>query len=189
MILIFDTETTGLPIPNAPITKQPYLVQLGCIVLNHKLMPCRSFSSLVKPDGWIIPDQATEIHGISTQNCIDYGLPLKAVINEFLCLQSLCQHRVAHSAGFDTQILNFSLQRVEDHYPLPIETHCTMAHMTAVCKLRGWKEGQYKWPSLAEAYNYATRRNLSGAHSAIVDCLACRDILQYLNDNKILELR
>ena len=70
MFLIFDTETTGLPIrDNAPLddfSNWPRIVQLAwqCHDLKGNFIEAKSY--IVKPEGFIIPYSAEKVHGIST---------------------------------------------------------------------------------------------------------------------------
>jgi DNA polymerase III epsilon subunit-like protein len=50
---------------------------------------------------------------------------------------------------------------------------------TPVCKILHAKprhDQDYKWPKLSEAYRYFFGRALEGAHDALVDVKACRDV-------------
>ena len=71
MYLIFDTETTGLPRNyNAPISDTsnwPRVVQLAWQLheADGTLVEQKDF--LIRPDGFNIPFQSEQIHGISTE--------------------------------------------------------------------------------------------------------------------------
>jgi len=71
MYLIFDTETTGLPKKwNAPITDTdnwPRCVQLAWQI-HDDMGKCVSHQDyLIIPEGYNIPYDAEQIHGISTE--------------------------------------------------------------------------------------------------------------------------
>ena len=88
MILVFDTETTGLPKKyNAPLTEfenWPRLVQLAYQSYNNtgELIEIKNY--IVKPEGFIIPYSAEKVHGISTEKAIKEGVDLETVLNEFI---------------------------------------------------------------------------------------------------------
>jgi DNA polymerase III subunit alpha len=71
MYLIFDTETTGLPRNyNAPISDTsnwPRVVQIAWQLheADGTLVEQKDF--LIRPDGFNIPFQSEQIHGISTE--------------------------------------------------------------------------------------------------------------------------
>jgi len=69
---------------------------------------------------------------------------------------------------------------------------CTMIKSTNLCKIpskfnKSSKVSSYKWPSLLEAYNFAsneTKKELDGGgHDAMVDAEACLKVFKYLVDN------
>jgi DNA polymerase III epsilon subunit-like protein len=50
-----------------------------------------------------------------------------------------------------------------------------MQHTTNVLKIPG-RYGDFKWPKLEEAYKHYYGEIFSGAHDALVDVRACRDV-------------
>ena len=87
MFLIFDTETTGLPLKwNAPLTDAdnwPRCVQIAW-QLHDKDGSCISHEDyLVLPNGFSVPYDAEKIHGISTALAASEGVPLISVLEKF----------------------------------------------------------------------------------------------------------
>ena len=70
MYIIFDTETTGLPRNwNAPITDTdnwPRVIQIAWQLHNDMGELIESKDFLITPEGFDIPYDAEQIHGIST---------------------------------------------------------------------------------------------------------------------------
>ena len=87
MYLIFDTETTGLPLDyNAPIDKLdnwPRAVQIAWQLhdINGNLIEVKNY--IIKPVGYSIPFNAEKIHGISTERALKQGVDIEFVIEEF----------------------------------------------------------------------------------------------------------
>ena len=85
--LIFDTETTGLPLrDNAPLEELdnwPRLVQLAWQVhdVTGKFVEARNF--IIKPDNFTIPYNAEKVHGISTEKAIAEGVDINEVLDVF----------------------------------------------------------------------------------------------------------
>ena len=81
MYLIFDTETTGLPQNyKAPLTdfdNWPRLVQIAWQLHepNGKLVAAKNL--IVKPEGFTIPYNSAQIHGITTERALAEGHDLK----------------------------------------------------------------------------------------------------------------
>jgi len=75
LIMPFDTETSGIPIWKEPSESecQPHLVQLAAILVEPDSREIKQeIDVIIKPDGWIIPDEVAEIHGITTERAINY---------------------------------------------------------------------------------------------------------------------
>ena len=86
--LFFDTETTGLP-PNFKIPRHffnywPRLVQLSWIFTDEKGNHIKEADHIIKPEGFTIPIDASDIHGITTSMAFEKGDDLASVIDEFL---------------------------------------------------------------------------------------------------------
>ena len=69
MILFFDTETTGIPknydAPISDVNNWPRLVQLAFIKTDWDGNIIESRDFVIRPEGFIIPNDASKIHGIS----------------------------------------------------------------------------------------------------------------------------
>ena len=176
MYLFFDTETTGLPDDwNAPISdlnNWPRLVQIAWLQYDQKGIKVSGRDCIIKPEGFTIPDEASQIHGISTERAMKEGVSLQMVLEEFSGLidQSACL--VAHNMNFDEKIVGaeFLRQRVKNSL-LETERICTMKASTDYCKLPG-KYG-YKWPKLSELHIKLFKKDFEEAHDASVDIAAC----------------
>ena len=87
MYLFFDTETTGLPInrysPVSDLNNWPRLVQLAWIKCDNSGKQTSSANYIIKPHGFTIPQDSTEIHGISHERAISEGIDLERVLDEF----------------------------------------------------------------------------------------------------------
>ena len=90
MYLLFDTETTGLPknwkAPVTDLNNWPRLVQLAYLFYDNNGNEISAGNHIIKPDGFIIPTDASRIHGISTEKAIQEGKTLLIVLQEFQSL-------------------------------------------------------------------------------------------------------
>jgi len=81
MYLFFDTETTGLPqFYNAPITQVnnwPRLVQLAFIEYYEDGSLVAKHNYIIKPEGFMIPPDATLIHRNTNENAQNEEKDLK----------------------------------------------------------------------------------------------------------------
>lgn len=180
MTIIFDTETTGKADFNQPPEHecQPRLVQLGALLLDWNLLPVGELNLIIKPDGFEIPVEASEIHGITTQLALSYGVPEQLALNLFADWLAKAKTLVAHNIAFDGIIMGraFHLHGMKPAVPTP---YCTMKSAMNVCKLPG-RSGQYKWPTLTEAHQILLGVGFEGAHDAMADVRACARIYERL---------
>ena len=117
MYLIFDTETTGLPKNyNAPVSdleNWPRLVQLAWQLHDGygKLISAQNF--IVKPDGFTIPYNSQQIHGISTERAMEEGYDLNEVLKAFTEDLNKTKIAVGHNIEFDLNIVGAEYLRTE----------------------------------------------------------------------------
>ena len=103
LIMILDTETTGLPKNRSSsiynTNEWPYVLQLSFIIFNkNSLQIDFSYNKIIKVDDEIIiPQESTNIHGINRQmsnsgiNILDALTTLNKYINE---VSSIIGHNV-----------------------------------------------------------------------------------------------
>lgn len=183
-ILVFDTETTGKANfsrpPSDPV--QPRVVQLGALLCDETT-EYGKLNILVKPDGWIIPVEASAIHGITTEKATAEGVSISDVMQQFDDLAKQAEVLVAHNSDFDIFILEGEYFRLGRDGPnLPVK--CTMHAATPICKLPS-RRG-YKWPKLIEAYQHAFKESFEGAHDAFADVRACARLYFWLAEQKAI---
>ena len=176
--LFFDTETTGLVKnwDNPGDERNPRIVQLGCILTNSEGRPINTYSSIVNPDGFSIPQEVADCsHGISTAMATKYGRSIKVVMNEFIQLYTRADVVVAHNIKFDHVLVKHEMHRLVDCLPCVKETYCTMLESTSIVGARK-TNGSIKWPKLSEAYKFFFSEDLKDAHDALTDVMACKRI-------------
>jgi DNA polymerase-3 subunit epsilon len=183
-ILFFDTETTGFAnlksTPEDPT--QPYLVQLGTVLMSHTGDVLSQVDLIVEPDGWIIPSDAEAVHGISQQMADACGVPLRVVMSIFANLCKKSDVLSAHNLDFDELIMRAQFHKIAQPEAWNIRAGhlikvCTMKQATPHCKIPSpHRAGTYKWPSLEEASMFYLGKSVSNAHRAMSDCVALANI-------------
>lgn len=183
-LLIFDTETTGLPKSREAAEKKPdnwpHLVSISWVILDsetNKILKERNY--IIKPNGWDIPQESVNIHGISTECAIKDGSDLRAVILEFI--NEDCDILVAHNMEFDISVVvNAVLWDLKLQFP-PIRPRqiCTMKLGRDMCMLPG-KYGKYKYPKLKEFYYHVFKKmpDETKLHNSMYDVLVLTEIIQ-----------
>jgi len=176
MMLFFDTETTGLPQNwNAPITqtnKWPRMVQLAWLQYDDEEKLVSEANHIIKPDGYTIPNDATSIHGITTENALQNGSELSSVLLEFSTIVDRSKMLIAHNMDFDEKIVGAEYIRAGLKSSI-FETQrlCTMKTTTDLCRIPG-NYGN-KWPTLLELHQFLFGSDFKDAHDALVDVKIC----------------
>ena len=174
MYLVFDTETTGLPLrDDAPLTdldNWPRAVQVAWQLhaSDGSLMEAKDF--VIQPDGFDIPFNASKIHGISNEVAHHYGKPLSEALNSFKEAVERSEYLVGHNIQFDINILGAEFLRSDEANPLEgIPSIDTSEEGRNFCQLAGGKGGGFKIPKLSELYEKLFEERFAEAHNAIAD--------------------
>lgn len=195
MFLFFDTETTGIPLNGVDISdpRQPRIVQLAAELVSDEGEVLRSISAIIKPDGWSsIPEGAQKAHGISFERCMDEGRCMKEVLAEFNEMKASAHSRAAYNISFDKRLLirEAKFHGVDhDSSKFDESSYCVMKMITPIVKMAptqkmlaaGYKKN--KSPKLIEAYEYCFGKPFEGAHDAMNDVRACREVFFFIRDN------
>ena len=172
MYLFFDTETTGLPKNyKAPVTNLnnwPRMIQVAWILCDNDGNRIEEESFIIKPENFIIPKEASNVHGISTEKALEEGEDLTEILIKFSKLVDKADYIVAHNISFDEKILGAELLRknVKSDFEKKRKL-CTMNASTDYCKIPG--PYGYKWPKLSELHIKLFGKDFEGAHDAFAD--------------------
>lgn len=188
MKLFFDTETTGLVnFSESPVhASQPRLVQLGAILTDLSGNEIFTLNTIIKPDGFEIPESASKIHGITTEKALKEGIYLEKVMNIFVNLLSLSSEIIGHNISYDEFIIIGEMMRleIETKKCWGIPNFCTMKASTNICKIPSLTGSGYKWPRLQEAYKHAFCKEFEGAHDAMADIRATKELYFWLTNTE-----
>jgi len=192
-IIVADCETSGLwnRKEDYKHPSQPNIVSLCAHIYNDKREIINELNVIIKPEGYTIPVEASNIHGITTEMAMDLGVNRKAALQMFISMLSTCNLQVGHNyQGYDLNVLKANISRVSDKIEpiqlldkIPIVD--TQLVGTDLCKLPG-KYGSYKWPKLMELHKFLFNEEFSGAHGAKADVLACAKCYYRMVDDKVI---
>lgn len=175
MYLIFDTETTGLPKRwNAPVSEVdnwPRCVQLAWQLHDGlgNLLERQDF--LIIPEGYDIPYDAEQIHGISTELATKNGIPLQEALFKFKNVLEQTKFLVGQNVGFDINIMGAELYRLQiatKLSTLPVLDTCT-EETALLCQIPGGRGGKFKLPTLTELHQHLFNQPFTEAHNATAD--------------------
>jgi len=172
MYLFFDTETTGLPknwkAPVNDLNNWPRMVQLAYLLFDNKGAKLSEGSFIVKPNGYTIPKEASNIHGITTERAHAEGINLSDVLKYFQSHIDQSEFLVAHNMSFDEKIVGAEFLRLGlRNSTLTKDKICTMNSTTNFCAIPG--PYGHKWPKLSELHYKLFNENFEDAHDASVD--------------------
>lgn len=174
MFLIFDTETTGLPLrDDAPLTdfeNWPRAVQIAWQLhdADGRLIEVQDF--VVKPDGFDIPFNAAKVHGITTEVAEHYGVPLEEAMAAFSEAVKKSKYLVGHNVQFDINALGCEYLRMGQKNLLEgMPTIDTGEETRDYCQLQGGRGGGFKMPKLEELHHKLFGDGFAEAHNAAAD--------------------
>jgi len=199
IILVLDTETTGLPetkIINPDTLKLwPHIVQLSYIVYDvDKNVLIDIHDSIIKvKDGITISEESSKIHGITKDICSMSGIEIELVFIELFNQLKRADVIVGHNVSFDINIIMVELLRLiylkkekmpeselirYKHY-LHFITNaknisCTMKMAKDICKIKTISKlgNEYiKFPKLIETHQYLFNETPNNLHNALNDIM------------------
>lgn len=188
MILFFDTETTGFPHKSKPVDHpdQPHIVQLAAALTEDDGRVVSSFNFIIDPGvehGVRIPSAAAAIHGIDEERCWRHGVHPIDALSMFDVMYTRADKMVGHNVDFDIEMMLTAFNRHKAEwgwFDRPVlDRFCTMRQSTDICCIPSPRGGN-KWPKLGEAYQHFFGEELTGAHDAMVDLMACKRVYFHL---------
>lgn len=189
MIAFVDTESTGFADFRSPASseRQPRLVSLAALLTKDDDTEVMSMNVIIKPDGFTIPEQASEKHGILTDYALSVGVQSASAILMFMALVRNADEIVCHNVAFDKLVIEAEILRVagsERHKKFTAKNFfCTMLALTPICKLPKPAHSygdEFKWPKLEEAYLIAFNEKHENAHNALADVQATKRLYFWL---------
>jgi DNA polymerase III epsilon subunit-like protein len=171
-ILFYDTETTGLPknwkAPSIEVDNWPHIVQLAWILSEDSGEEKQRMTLIIKPEGYEIPKDASELHGITTEMANALGVPLIQALEMLWESQQKASYLVAHNSKFDGKMVRAACHRAKFDHPLTkMATLDTMLLSTKFCNLPGQRGP--KWPKLEELHKILFGVPHDNAHDAMGD--------------------
>lgn len=191
MYLVFDTETTGLPRSwNAPVTDTnnwPRIVQLAWQFLDEEGKVLAEANRIIRPDGFVIPPEASMVHGITTERALSEGIALRDALLEFADVLSVAKNLIAHNINFDERVVGseFIRESLSREFLEAIDKVCTMQSSTEYCGLPG--PYGFKYPKLDQLHVCLFDEGFDGAHDALNDVRACARCYFELKKRGIIE--
>lgn len=190
MILVFDTETTGLVQWTSPSDdpSQPHIVDIAATLFDGTGLEVARYDAIINP-GVEIPEEVARLHGITTEIAQAEGIKPDHAFVSFMDLVARADLIVGHNVSFDIRMVRILAARVTgEKWDNPLPTFCTMRRTTNICRIIGPKARHpqdWKWPTLIEATRHFFNEDHEGAHRARPDCDASARIYFHLKEQGI----
>ena len=201
-ILVFDTETTGLPktkfISPSTLDQWPYIVQFSFIIYDSSLNDIvESKDDIIKlPENVLIPEESTKIHNITNKLSQKSGLQINKILNVFFDHLRNVDRLVGHNIDFDLNMIKVEISRIINENQVTSEQlksykynlhflnnykniSCTLKDSIKFCNIQVInKSGKpyLKYPKLIELHNKLfneTPKNLHNSFNDILVTLRC----------------
>jgi DNA polymerase III epsilon subunit-like protein len=201
-ILVFDTETTGLPktkfISPSTLDQWPYIVQFSFIIYDSSLNDIvESKDDIIKlPENVLIPEESTKIHNITNELSQKSGLQINKILNVFFDHLRNVDRLVGHNIEFDLNMIKVEISRIINENQVTSEQlksykynlhflnnykniSCTLKDSIKFCNIQVInKSGKpyLKYPKLIELHNKLfneTPKNLHNSFNDILVTLRC----------------
>lgn len=195
-VLFFDTETTGIPERSwnwdTDFEQYPHIVQLAW------MHGCKIESHIILPEGWEIPQESIEVHGITMERALREGEPFSVVADMFIqdCHEAglICGHNI----HFDTQIIKANILReLGKTYFDAEDVNGALYKGKRIDTMRPsmkWvdartQDGRLKFPRLEELYSRCFPGETFPAHDALEDVKAVARCLPVILAEGLVELK
>jgi DNA polymerase III epsilon subunit-like protein len=210
-VLVFDTETTGLPhtkILNPDILNLwPHIVQFSYVIYDTDLNDIvESSDTIVKVnEDVIISEESTKIHGITNEISKKKGLNIDLILKEFFFHLRNSDLLVGHNISFDINMVKVELLRLiyeSDSKISPIEIKaykynlhfltnfknicCTLQESIDFCSIKAidkFGKEYNKFPKLIELHQKLFETTPNHLHNSFNDILVTLRCFMKLKHN------
>lgn len=184
--LFLYTETTGQPkdlnFSPMAVDNWPRLVGVAYILCDGREIVEKKYS-IIKPNGFIIPQESTRIHGITTSEALIKGGALSEILDNIRSMIDECDYIVGHNVIFDINVLNAEFYRYNESMPVSLKPqYCTMILSKDVCGLPNDKN-----PTLEELYSILKGESIPNTHNAMIYAQASMECFWILKDSGIVD--
>jgi DNA polymerase III epsilon subunit-like protein len=184
-VLVFDTETSGLPTERNPsiveTSKWPFILQLSFIVYDDEKQKIIQIKDSYIKQNIIIPQESINIHGITQEIMETKGVDLEDEMNIFDIALKNADIVVGHNISFDKRVYMVeAIRRYRRQYftrnKVKKPEYCTMKNSTKLCKIekknKTTNKTYYKFPTLKELHTHFFDEFPGNLHNSLIDVFA-----------------
>jgi DNA polymerase-3 subunit alpha len=200
--MVFDVETTGLPIRRNHWTKdedQYYdykdsskydssrIVQLSYELYDANKSKVKSVDCIIKPNGFSIPNESVKFHGINDEIANSKGVGINIIFDELNNDLKSIEKIIGHNVLFDKQMLLSELYRYKRNDIIDLlhqkQFVCTGEMTKNIIKIKYYRN-KLKIPKLGDIYNHIFKREPEKLHNSAYDVKYCAEIYFHLINTK-----
>ena len=187
-VLVFDTETTGLPdgynVPYQQSSRWPHIIQISFILYDLEKNKIINESDFIidLPEDVNISEKSIEIHGITRKISETQGFDIKDILEIFQVCMNAADYVVAHNINFDRNMVLAECYRnklydLESMFSQDKVYFCTMlrsknwCNITAISKRNG--EEYVRYPKLIELHQKLFKTVPTNLHNSFIDVIVC----------------
>lgn len=113
MMAAFDTETSGVPFPGRPLAhaSQPRIVEIGCVLYRSGGEVVDTYRAILRPDGFTIPMEMRDLHGISQSRARREGVPAAEAFGVLRTFLARAGRVAVHYVPFDATMVAIEMER------------------------------------------------------------------------------
>jgi DNA polymerase III epsilon subunit-like protein len=208
-ILVFDTETTGLPkskfISPTTLHEWPHIVQFSYVIYDTSLNDIiQSKDYVIKlPENISISEESSKIHGISNEISAKSGVHINDVLSEFFYFLRGVDMLIGHNVEFDINMIKIELLRIINNNSLTQEQikfykyelhfltnfkniYCTLKESIQFCNIQlidKYGKSFLKYPKLVELHEKLFNTTPSNLHNSFNDILVTLRCFMKLKHN------
>jgi len=212
-VLVFDTETTGLPQSRiiSPDTLQlwPHIVQFSYVIYDTDTNDIVvSMDNIIKvEDNVVISEGSIELHGITKEISQNKGCKISKTLNIFLKYLKSANVLVGHNIEFDIKMVKVELLRLiysdmSDEKSRKYKNYlydlsnfenvfCTMKSSIELCSIKTldkFGKEYNKYPKLIELHQKLFNTSPNNLHNSFNDILiTLRCYIKLVYDSDLLE--
>jgi DNA polymerase III epsilon subunit-like protein len=194
-VLVFDTETTGLPktknINPETLNLWPHIVQFSYIVYDTELNDIiDSGDTIVKMNNINIPEDSVKFHGITNEISDKKGVDIELILIDFLYHLTKIDILVGHNIAFDINMIKVELLRIinktTDENEVVVcknnldvitnfkNIYCTLYESIKLCDIKAvdkYGRTYVKFPKLVELHEKLFKTTPNHLHNSFNDIL------------------
>jgi DNA polymerase III epsilon subunit-like protein len=188
LILIFDTETTGLPTERNPsindLHKWPHIIQISWVIYDdvQKCVVDEYDKIIAIPADVTLTEGAVQVHGITRERSVKEGIHIRVALFDFKTALNRCGMIVGHNLSFDKRLIMVEGKRQGIYMGVNMLEYCTMKNGINLCRIPKtvtYGTDEFKYPRLIELYTFLYGDSAvipDNLHNSKVDvdiCLQC----------------